>query len=200
MSSPSVIASSIYRRILEPLLDRDERNWPFRTEPLQDAQEAAQAAEVTNDASEVQSIAPNGASNFHITDDRLGEGGPKTKFENNIRAIRTLKTHEKENRPASPEDQEVLSQYVGWGGIPQAFDEHNAAWADEYRELKSALTEEEYEAVKDLYDYYLKLTNLAVNPSGNLSSSYRPHDVRSRHSGPQVLLAPLIIRHNFNLN
>ena len=136
------------KTILEPLLDRDERNWPFRTEPLQDAQEAAQAAEVTDDASEVQSIAPDGASNFHITDDRLGEGGPKTKFENNIRAIRTLKTLEKENRPASPEDQEVLSQYVGWGGIPQAFDEHNAAWADEYRELKSALTEEEYEMAR----------------------------------------------------
>ncbi|MCR4707638.1 MAG: hypothetical protein K5746_06790, partial [Clostridiales bacterium] len=70
------------------------------------------------------------------------------KFENNIRASRTLKTLEKENRPASPEDQEVLSQYVGWGGIPQAFDEHNAAWADEYRELKSALTEEEYEMAR----------------------------------------------------
>ena len=136
------------KTILEPLLDRDERNWPFRTEPLQDAQEAAQAAEVTDDASEVQSIAPNGASNFHITDDRLGEGGPKTKFENNIRAIRTLKTLEKESRPASPEDQEVLSQYVGWGGIPQAFDEHNSSWADEYRELKSALTEEEYEMAR----------------------------------------------------
>ncbi|MCR4707084.1 MAG: class I SAM-dependent methyltransferase, partial [Clostridiales bacterium] len=136
------------KTILEPLLDRDERNWPFRTTPLQEAQEAVQADEVAEDASEVQSIAPDSATNFHITDDRLGEGGPKTKFENNIRAIRTLKTLEKEDRPASPEDQEVLSRYVGWGGIPQAFDEHNAAWADEYRELKSALTEDEYEMAR----------------------------------------------------
>ena len=88
------------------------------------------------------------AENYHITDDHLGEGGQKTKFENNMRAIRTLKTLEKENRPASPEDQEVLSQYVGWGGIPQAFDERNTAWADEYRELKYTLTPEEYEMAR----------------------------------------------------
>ena len=65
-----------------------------------------------------------------------------------MRAIRTLKTLEKEHRPASPEDQEVLSQYVGWGGIPQAFDERNAAWADENRELKYTLTPEEYEMAR----------------------------------------------------
>ena len=88
------------------------------------------------------------ANNYRITDDHLGEGGQKTKFENNMRAIRTLKTLEKENRPASPEDQEVLSQYVGWGGIPQAFDERNTTWADEYRELKAALTPEEYEMAR----------------------------------------------------
>ena len=88
------------------------------------------------------------AANYRITDDHLGEGGQKTRFENNMRAIRTLKTLEKEHRPASPEDQEVLSQYVGWGGIPQAFDERNTAWADEYRELKAALTPEEYEMAR----------------------------------------------------
>ena len=88
------------------------------------------------------------AENYHITDDHLGEGGQKTKFENNMRAIRTLKTLEKENRSASPEDQEVLFQYVGWGGIPQAFDERNTAWADEYRELKYTLTPEEYEMAR----------------------------------------------------
>ena len=88
------------------------------------------------------------ANNYRITDNHLGEGGQKTKFENNMRAIRTLKTLEKENRPASPEDQEVLSQYVGWGGIPQAFDEKNTAWADEYRELKYTLTPEEYEMAR----------------------------------------------------
>ena len=88
------------------------------------------------------------AENFRITDDHLGEGGQKTKFENNMHAIRTLKTLEKENRPASPEDQEVLSKYVGWGGIPQAFDERNTAWADEYRELKALLTPEEYDMAR----------------------------------------------------
>ena len=119
------------KTILESLLDRDERNRPFRTEPLPE-----------------QPVPEQPPVNFHITDDHLGEGGPKTKYENNIRAIKTLKTLEKEHRSASPEDQEVLSQYVGWGGIPQAFDEHNVAWADEYRELKYLLTPEEYEMAR----------------------------------------------------
>ena len=129
------------KTILETLLDRDTRNLPFRAEPLPEQPGTA-------DVEQEQVIAPESATNFHITDDHLGEGGQKTKFENNIRAIRTLKTLEKENRPANPEDQEVLSQYVGWGGIPQAFDEHNTAWADEYRELKYLLTPEEYEMAR----------------------------------------------------
>ena len=133
------------KSILGPLLDRDERNLPFRTAPLEQAQtEEGQETELPP----VQETASEPAVNFRITDDHLGEGGQKTKFENNMRAIRTLKTLEKENRPASPEDQEVLSQYVGWGGIPQAFDERNAAWADEYRELKYTLTPEEYEMAR----------------------------------------------------
>ena len=133
------------KTILEPLLDRDERNWPFRTEPLP-VQPIMDSS--TTVVPEVQDIAPESAVNFRITDDHLGEGGQKTKYEDNVRAIKTLKTLEKENRPASPEDQEVLSRYVGWGGIPQAFDEHNASWADEYRELKSLLTPEEYEMAR----------------------------------------------------
>ncbi|MBR2601457.1 MAG: N-6 DNA methylase, partial [Clostridia bacterium] len=133
------------KSILGPLLDRDERNLPFRTAPLEQAQtEEGQETELPP----VQETASEPAVNFRITDNHLGEGGQKTKFENNMRAIRTLKTLEKENRPASPEDQEVLSQYVGWGGIPQAFDERNAAWADEYRELKYTLTPEEYEMAR----------------------------------------------------
>ena len=131
------------KTILEMLLDRDPRNLPYRTEPLPEQP----GADIT-DAGQAQETVPESPPNFRITDDHLGEGGQKTKFENNIRAIRTLKTLEKENRPASPEDQEVLSRYVGWGGIPQAFDEHNAAWADEYRELKNALTPEEYEMAR----------------------------------------------------
>ena len=142
------------KTILGPLLDRDERNRAFRTEPLE-AQEpvyapSAEEGQAIQEPSFLDSPQDGNAaaSNYHITDDHLGEGGQKTKFENNMRAIRTLKTLEKEHRPASPEDQEVLSQYVGWGGIPQAFDERNTAWADEYRELKAALTPEEYEMAR----------------------------------------------------
>ena len=82
--------------------------------------------------------------NFHITDDDLGAGGAKTKFKANIEAIRLLQTLDAEQRQATAEEQEVLSRYVGWGGIPQAFDEKNADWAKEYAKLKSLLPADEY--------------------------------------------------------
>ncbi len=82
--------------------------------------------------------------NFHITDDDLGAGGPKQKFRANMDAILLLKTLKQENRLATPEEQETLSRFVGWGGIPAAFDDKNEAWAAEYAELKAALTPEEY--------------------------------------------------------
>ena len=82
--------------------------------------------------------------NFRITDDDLGAGGAKTKFKANIEAIRLLQTLDAEQRQATAEEQEVLSRYVGWGGIPQAFDEKNADWAKENAELKSLLTADEY--------------------------------------------------------
>jgi N12 class adenine-specific DNA methylase/adenine-specific DNA methylase/uncharacterized membrane-anchored protein YhcB (DUF1043 family) len=82
--------------------------------------------------------------NFHITDDDLGAGGAKTKFKANIEAIRLLRTLDAEQRQATAEEQEVLSRYVGWGGIPQAFDEKNADWSKEYAELKSLLPAGEY--------------------------------------------------------
>lgn len=82
--------------------------------------------------------------NFHITDDDLGAGGLKQKFRANMDAILLLKTLEQENRLATPEEQETLSRFVGWGGIPAAFDDKNEAWAAEYAELKSALTLDEY--------------------------------------------------------
>ena len=82
--------------------------------------------------------------NFRITDDDLGAGGAKTKFKANIEAIRLLQTLDAEQRQATAEEQEVLSQYVGWGGIPQAFDEKNADWSKEYAELKSLLPADEY--------------------------------------------------------
>ena len=88
------------------------------------------------------------ALDYRITDDALGHGGPKAKFRMNLEAIRTLGTIEGENRRATQQEQEILSRYVGWGGIPQAFDPNNSAWASEYAELKAALTETEYESAR----------------------------------------------------
>ena len=86
--------------------------------------------------------------NFRITDDHLGEGGPKTKFRANMEAISTLKQIEAEGRNATPEEQETLSRYVGWGGLADAFDENKADWSKEYTELKETLTPEEYTAAR----------------------------------------------------
>ncbi len=83
-------------------------------------------------------------TNFRITNDDLGAGGPKQKFRANMEAVITLKKIEGENRTATPEEQDILSRYVGWGGIPAAFEEGNGAWAAESMQLKQALTEEEY--------------------------------------------------------
>ena len=83
--------------------------------------------------------------NFRITDDHLGEGGPKEKFARNIAAIETLFTLEEENRNATPEEQEILSRYVGWGGLADAFDPNKDNWAREYAQLKALLPEQEYE-------------------------------------------------------
>ena len=91
---------------------------------------------------------PAEKTNFRITDDALGHGGPKAKFRMNMDAIRTLQTIEFEQRLATPEEQEVLSRYVGWGSLPQVFEESNAAWADEFRKLYETLSPEEYEAAR----------------------------------------------------
>ena len=88
------------------------------------------------------------AQNFRITDDHLGEGGPRLKYQANITAIRLLKELEAAGQQASPEQQEVLSRYVGWGGVPEAFDPSKTAWTKEYAELKELLTPEEYEAAR----------------------------------------------------
>ena len=91
---------------------------------------------------------PRPPENFRILDDDLGKGGPKEKFWRNIKAIATLKQIEQENRYATPEEQHILSQYVGWGGVADAFDPDKPAWAAEYAELKELLTQEEYEAAR----------------------------------------------------
>ena len=92
--------------------------------------------------------APEPAGNFHITDDHLGEGGAKLKYARNIEAIRTLFKLEQEHRGATAEEQQVLSQYVGWGGLADAFDSGKDSWAKEYVELKGLLSEDEYAAAR----------------------------------------------------
>jgi len=91
---------------------------------------------------------PEAAGNFHITDDDLGVGGPKQKFARNIEAIQTLRTLEQEHRGATAEEQQVLSQYVGWGGLADVFDPNKENWSAEYTQLKGLLTEEEYAAAR----------------------------------------------------
>ena len=98
--------------------------------------------------SESEIKAPEKPQKFTITDYTLGEGGAKTKFKNNLLAIETLKQIESEDRRATPEEQEIMSKYVGWGGLQEAFDEREASWRKEFNELKSLLTEEEYEAAR----------------------------------------------------
>ena len=92
--------------------------------------------------------APEPAGNFHITDDHLGEGGAKQKYARNIEAIRTLFKLEEEHRGATAEEQQVLAQYVGWGGLADAFDPSKDSWAKEYAELKGLLSEDEYAAAR----------------------------------------------------
>ena len=92
--------------------------------------------------------APEPAGNFRITDDHLGEGGAKQKYARNIEAIRTLFKLEREHRGVTPEEQQVLSQYVGWGGLADAFDPNKDGWAKEYTELKGLLSEDEYAAAR----------------------------------------------------
>ena len=105
--------------------------------------EAAAAEEGLNEEG-----APEPAGNFRITDEELGAGGPKQKFAQNIKAIKTLFTLEQEHRGATAEEQQVLSQYVGWGGLADAFDPDKSSLAREYAELKGLLSEEEYKAAR----------------------------------------------------
>ncbi len=90
----------------------------------------------------------NKSDYFRITDKHLGEGSKREKFQNNIEAIKTLQLIDNEDRPATPEEQETLSKYIGWGGLQEAFDENNSAWSKEYSELINLLSEEEYEAAR----------------------------------------------------
>ncbi|GHU87360.1 hypothetical protein FACS1894202_01510 [Clostridia bacterium] len=97
---------------------------------------------------QTQTVTRTPAANFRITDDHLGEGGAKAKFRGNIDAIRTLQTIEEERRSATPDEQEILSRYVGWGGLPQAFDPDNSDWAQNCVQLQELLTPEEYDSAR----------------------------------------------------
>ena len=88
-------------------------------------------------------------NNYRISNDQLGEGTPREKYQRNIEAIKVLKKCEEENRYATPEEQEILAQYIGWGGLPEAFDSRNDSWKNQYEELKSILTEKEYKEAKE---------------------------------------------------
>jgi adenine-specific DNA methylase len=107
-------------------------------------QETARAEEAPSKSQ--RDISPK--VDFRITDDNLGHGGQKAKYRNNVEAIRTLRKIEKERRLATSDEQEVLSRYVSWGAISQAFDSQNQSWSDEYSELKELLTDEEYKAAR----------------------------------------------------
>jgi hypothetical protein len=119
-------------------------------EPLQPAWEKTDGGEVARVRIDLMPEQPEQPKlNFRITDDNLGHGGAKTKYGYNVAAIRTLRAIEAENRLAIAGEQEILSRYVGWGGIPQAFDDANSSWSDEYAELKQLLTEDEYESARE---------------------------------------------------
>ena len=126
----------------------------YHTEVVEElpAEETGLAYDITIEALHIDEPTPEPpapvAENYRITDDHLGEGGPKEKFWRNIQAIATLKQIEAENRQATPEEQHILSQYVGWGGLPDAFDPQKTTWAAEYSELKENLTDEEYAAAR----------------------------------------------------
>ncbi|WP_445671143.1 DEAD/DEAH box helicase family protein [Paenibacillus sp. FSL K6-2524] len=136
-------------------LDTEQAEWD--TEPVDDPEQAAQAAQAVGDR--MPPVAPSATTpeirrnsaptfNYRITDNELGHGGAKTKYKWNVEAIRLLEQLEKDNRQAAADEQAVLARYVGWGGIPQAFDDGNPQWGTEYAELRDLLDPEEYASAR----------------------------------------------------
>ena len=130
----------------EPTPDEELDKLPISVEVNGEWQTFPNAA-AANEALNAEPM-PEAVGNFHITDDNLGIGGPKQKFARNIEAIQTLRTLEQEHRGATAEEQQVLSQYVGWGGLADVFDPNKENWSTEYTQLKGLLTEEEYAAAR----------------------------------------------------
>ena len=152
--APLAIVRELYEQEPEPpvlvsdglgLPGEDSNKLPISIEvnEVPTTPEAAAAEEGLNEEG-----APEPAGNFRITDEELGAGGPKQKFARNIKAIKTLFTLEQEHRGATAEEQQVLSQYVGWGGLADVFDPNKENWSAEYTQLKGLLTEEEYAAAR----------------------------------------------------
>ena len=130
----------------EPTPDEELDKLPISVEVNGEWQTFPNAA-AANEALNAEPV-PEAAGNFHISDDNLGIGGTKQKFARNIEAIQTLRTLEQEHRGATAEEQQVLSQYVGWGGLADVFDPNKENWSTEYTQLKGLLTEEEYAAAR----------------------------------------------------
>ena len=152
--APLAVVRELYEQEPEPpvlvsdglgLPGEDSNKLPISIEvnEVSTTPEAAAAEEGLNEEG-----APEPAGNFRITDEELGAGGPKQKFARNIEAVKTLFTLEQEHRGATAEEQQVLSQYVGWGGLADAFDPGKDSWAKEYAELKGLLSEDEYAAAR----------------------------------------------------
>jgi hypothetical protein len=135
--------------------DYAEKEYDSGYEPQEESEQIAPVWEKPKAKIRAQSldlhpeIAANNRHSFHITNDELGYGGAKEKFNNNLEAIKLLKQLESDQRYAQPSEQEILSEYVGFGGLSQAFDEKNSAWANEYLQLKSLLDDSEYSAARE---------------------------------------------------
>ena len=136
------------KEIFEDRLRKDSRNAHLFSAEKQEQEVKLHDVVIDLTARPEREEKPVEKHDYTITDEHLGEGGAKAKFTANIDAIRTLKTIEIENRLATPEEQEVLAKYVGWGGLSQAFDGNNSQWTSEYKELRELLTDDEYTAAK----------------------------------------------------
>ena len=137
-------AETYRQQLIEKVQEREAKDWLYVEQSKQDLQQDIPFPDVESE--EVQE--PAHAENYRISSFQLGEGSPKQKFRANMDAIYTLKALENQHRDATPEEQETLANYVGWGGLADAFDAEKTAWAGEYKELKAALTEEEYAAAR----------------------------------------------------
>ena len=152
------------------------------------AASGAPLSEPSEPAAPVQPQPPK-AENYRITAPDLGVGGPKAKYQANVAAIRLLKELEADGRNATPEEQETLSRYVGWGGIPQAFDGSDEKWKTEYAELKGLLTPAEYEAARG------STLNAHYTAPVIIESIY--HAVEQMGLEPKTMLEPAMGTGNF---